>query len=203
MSIATDKLIKKKSKEIYAKNEEHGAASLNPFSAHPILYCTQSNVLFVLGIICLLAALLLFGFGEFIKDENKSFSLRFLAFICFGFGAYGLQMARKGRRLYELIDAYREALLDNGLRSITDFSTLTHSSSDEIVDELIELQEAGLFRQFSIDRKNKKFVENADWNDADSANYKQISFSCPSCGASNTIYANENSTARVCEYCGS
>lgn len=142
---------------------------------------------------------------EVLKDVN--FGLRAFVWI-FGMlmvagGGRVMQRGRAVGRLYELTDKYRDVLLDKGIRSIKDLSALTDSTPDEIVDELKELQEVGLLRQFSVDRTNMKFVENAGWGDTGFTQLKQVAFSCSSCGANNSIYMDASSSSGVCEYCGS
>lgn len=191
MSSATDKFIQKKLKEFAAKGET-----------------ADNNILFHARwskpIYALAAMLGLMSIAFFVLSETKNEgALKILALLAFVGAAWLAQRGRASARLYDLVDTYREALLEKRLRSITDFATLINSSPDEIVDELKELQEVGLFRHFSIDRKNKMFIENANWGEAGSGKFKHVTFSCKPCGANNTIYIDESSTVGTCEYCGS
>lgn len=194
MSVATNKFIQKKLKEFAAK----GQTADNNILFH----ARWSKVLFALATAAVLGGLFLFISGDKTDSEGR-LVLHIFAFLFFGLGAWLAQRGRASARIYGLVDTYRESLLEKGQRSITDFATLTDSSPDEIVDELKELQEVGLFRNFSIDRKNKKFVENANWGGSGSGKFKHVTFSCSACGANNTIYADEISSVGTCEYCGS
>ena len=149
------------------------------------------------------AGLALFVASEFREMHDAKHILKFLAIPVMGAGAWCAKIGRAVTRFYKLIDTYRNALIDKRMRSIPDFSKARDSTPDEIVEELKELQEVGLFRQFSVDRKSKTFVENAGWGDIGSTTLKQVAFSCPSCGAKNSIYTDASSNVRVCEYCGS
>lgn len=194
---ATDKLIQRKLKELAAKGE---TAVINP-----LFYARWSKLLLAVGVIIVLPGAA-FAFAS-IEGYKKDFILgvicQILGWIIMAGGGWVIQKGRAAGRLYDLADKYRDALIDKGVRSMTDLSTLTDSSPDEIVDELKELQEVGLFRNFSIDRKNMQLIENAGWGDAGSNKLAQVAFSCSSCGANNSIYTEATASSGVCEYCGS
>ena len=117
--------------------------------------------------------------------------------------AWGLfyQKIVKTRRLYKMIDTYREALIDKNLRSIKEVANLVDSNLKELVDELKELQDIGLFQQFSIDRTKMLLIEDGDWGLEGSGEYEKKHFSCISCGAQNEIYIRKGSNSFKCEYC--
>jgi len=142
-------------------------------------------------------------YGLMQKDSGTKAILNIIGLIAVGIGGWFMQKGRAAGRLYELTDKYRDSLIDKRLRSLMDLSTLTDASPDEIVDELKELQEVGLFRQFSVDRKNMQLIENASWGDTGSSKLTHVAFPCSSCGASNSIYTVATAKSGVCEYCGS
>ncbi|MDO9233587.1 MAG: hypothetical protein Q8N02_00345 [Methylotenera sp.] len=190
MSAATDKLFAKKAAKFEAKGE---LGIWDPIAIGP-----KNKILYILALIILLMGFSLFVFGE-MKD---AIALKFIGIIIMMPGAWVGHISRAAKRFYDLVDTYRSALIERGTRSLSDFTALTESSSDEIIAELKELQDAGFFRQFTVDRKNKKFVENADWLE-DQSNLRKATFTCPSCGANNTIYVKGDTNVGTCEYCGS
>jgi len=196
---STDKFLRKKAKELIAKDEGN--------SFHPISVASYYKESFVLSITSILifilipTAIILMPKGSFSLSGTGALIVG-IVWLAFGFlGPYGFRTARNGKRLYDMVDKYRDALVDNSIRSIKDFCKVADTSPEEIIKELKELQEIELFRDFSIDRKNMKFIENADWGGTGST--KKISFACATCGANNSIYIEANSNTGVCEYCGS
>lgn len=188
----TDKLIKRKYDEFDNKGE---------LDNNSLLYYVRRSAYYkFMGWFGVIIGV---GAAQVVISDGGGINAIFPLIMFGGGGGYMIRKAKYGARLYKLIDAYREGLIDRGLRSIADFSTLTGSNPDEIVGELKELQVGGFFRQFSIDRKSKKFIENPGWGGLNSSRLKQVAFACPLCGANNTIYNEENSTVGTCEYCGS
>jgi hypothetical protein len=113
-----------------------------------------------------------------------------------------LNNAKEARNLYKTIDTFRDLMIEKNVRSLSDFSKSSNLEYGEIVEDLKMLQSFGYLRQFSINRKENRFVEYANWIEG-SNEFKKITFVCPSCGANNSVYTESNSSTASCEYCGS
>ena len=196
---STDKFISRKLREIEAKGGDED--TLLHRARH---YKFEGSIAI---------AIMIFGTGVFLAgwilplvDKARFYEARhffnLLGIIFTGVGSYILQRAKTGKRFYKLVDTYRDKLTSQGVRSIVEFARSEELTQDEVVSELKELQDVGLFRQFSIDRRNMLFIENAGWGELGSADFVKSTFKCSSCGASNSIFLESKSTSATCEYCG-
>jgi hypothetical protein len=206
MTTASDKWLRKKANETTDKD---GDFCLDFAKRTPLAFASYYKVNMAIGICCafLCFVVLPIGFGFFPKFVDQLFEGHILngtfsIFVIMGIGAYYLHNGFEGKSLYNKIDKYLDSLIMQEIRSIKDLSKVTETSPDEIVNELKVLQEIGLFRQFSIDRKNMTLIENDGWG-LSGAKLKQVSLSCPSCGAKISIFIEASSTSGMCEYCGS
>jgi hypothetical protein len=198
MSSETDELIKRKldwmiTKDLHLTEEFKNLQS----AGRSERMASHFNFFLAITGIILTIALLVFSFWA---EMNIWIPLLLVIGAIFKF-SYAYQRRVKCSWRYKTIDAFRQAVIVSGNRSIDQIAKFVKFNPNEVVDALKEMQGMGLFLNFSVDRENKTLVEDQDWGFGSSELYERYNFICNNCAAPNDLYKLKSAKNVKCEYC--